>query len=296
MPKGEKLSPYFLSTTNKPGDRIIHVELRGYNYDEWSVKLKGAFLSRKKTGFIDGTILKPADDSDYLEDWYMVNAMLVNWIFNTIEPKLGSTISYVEVAKDLCDDIEQRFSVGNGPKLHRLKGSISACKQGDKEMATDYYGRLKKLWDEADNLLLQEPLPSLNRAYSTMIQEEGVRGKSTVVPGARGGKNRTEPMGFVARSSEPMGFAARTPTPVAVARPPEDGASKDVPTRPWCNHCNKWGHSRARCFDLIGYPKGWRDRGTGAVPGGQTGQSTTQGRGMVNHTRVTDDTTDSKEQ
>ncbi|XP_074301949.1 uncharacterized protein LOC141633359 [Silene latifolia] len=216
------LSPYFLPTSDKPGDKIIHVMLNGENYDEWSVKLRGALRSRKKTGFIDGLIKRPTEDSEDLEDWYMVNAMIVAWIFNVIEPSLGSQITYVEEAKILWDDIEQRFSVGNGPKTHRVKCSISACKQGDKESVSDYYGRLKRLWDDLDkydrhpicdcggckcninrkldkkpdeekvhdfligldskyatvssSLLLQEPLPNLNRAYATIIQEEGVRG------------------------------------------------------------------------------------------------------------------------
>ncbi|XP_074287660.1 uncharacterized protein LOC141612809 [Silene latifolia] len=144
----KSISPYFLSTSDKLGDKVIQVVLNGDNYDEWSVKFRGALRARKKTGFIDGSITKPDDKSDELEDWYMVNVMVVNWIFNVIEPGLGSTITYVDEAKVLWDDIEQRFSVGNGPKLHRVKGSISSCKQGEKELVSEYYGRLKRLWDE----------------------------------------------------------------------------------------------------------------------------------------------------
>ncbi|XP_074278393.1 uncharacterized protein LOC141601985 [Silene latifolia] len=208
--------------------------------------MKGALRSKKKTGFIDDTIKRSTDDSEDLEDWYMVNVMIVNWIFNTIQPSLGSSITYVEEAKALWDDIEQRFSVGNGPKLHRIKGSVASGKQNDNESIAEYYGRLKWLWDELDkydknpicnceackcginkqleakrdqgklhnfllgpgsdystvssNLLLQEPLPSLNKAYSTLIQEEGVRGKANGrVAGARDDKNRAEPLGFAAQ-------------------------------------------------------------------------------------------------
>ncbi|XP_074318247.1 uncharacterized protein LOC141655047 [Silene latifolia] len=290
----KKLSPYFLSTSDKSSDKLIVVELKGENYDEWSIKMKGALRSKKKTSFIDGTIKRPADDSEYLKDLYMVNAMIVNWIFNTIEPNLGSSITYVEEAKALWDDIEQRFSVENGPKLHRIKGFVASCKQNDNESIAEYYGRLKRLWDELDkydknpicscgackcginkqleakhdqgklhdfllglgsdystvssNLLLQEPLPSLNKAYSILIQEEGVRGKTNGrVAGARDGENRAEPVGFAAQYNT---------VPTAITRMEEEKKKKGETARPYCDGCNKFWHTRARCFDIIGYPKG----------------------------------------
>ncbi|KAL9226203.1 hypothetical protein vseg_002041 [Gypsophila vaccaria] len=334
MTKEGKLSPYFLSTSDKAGDRLIVVTLKNDNYDEWALKLRGALRSKKKTGFIDGSIKKPADDSKDLEDWYMVNAMVVNWIFNCIDPDLGSSISYMEEAKVLWDDIEQRFSVGNGPKLHRTKGSIMACKQGENETVTEYFGRLKKLWDELDkldrqpnctcdgckcglnkqldkkrdedklhafllgidsaysivvsNLLLQEPLPSLNRAYSTLIQEEGVKGKIVPLTGARSTENRGAPIG---------GFAARY---IPSARTPEAEEKEYNEGRPKCDHCNKWGHLKKSCFELIGYPKNWRERGRGnggAFGRGRGGSSSTgTGRGSAASARVNDDRVDNKEQ
>ncbi|XP_074318471.1 uncharacterized protein LOC141655283 [Silene latifolia] len=212
------ISPYFLGPGDKLGDKVVQVMLNGDNYDEWSMKLCSALRARKKTGFIDGTIKKPSDTSEDCEDWYMVNAMVVNWIFNVIEPALGSTLTYVDDARVLWEDIEQRFSVGNGPKLHRVKGSIKSCKQNEKEPVSEYYGHLKKFWDKLNkydrnptcecrgckcningkldkkrdegkvhdflmglnpqyntvrsNLLMQEPLSSLNRAYAAIVQEE----------------------------------------------------------------------------------------------------------------------------
>lgn len=64
-----------------------------------------------------------------LEDWWMVNSMLVAWIFNTIEPPIRSTVMYKENVKDLWEDLLQRFSIGNGPRVHQLKSDVAACKQ-----------------------------------------------------------------------------------------------------------------------------------------------------------------------
>ena len=105
-----------------------------------------AVSSRKKFGFLDGSIPKPAADSSYLEDLTANNHLLVGWIKQTIEPKLRSTISTREVAKDLWDIIKKRFSIKSGVRLQQLHNSLATCKQNGSTV-DEYFGRLTKLWD-----------------------------------------------------------------------------------------------------------------------------------------------------
>ncbi|KAJ0008069.1 hypothetical protein Pint_30232 [Pistacia integerrima] len=106
--------------------------------------------AKKKYGFINGTVKQSEDNLLELEDWWTVNSMLVSWVFNTIEPTLHSTISYMENVKDLWEDIRQRFSIGNGPRVQQLRFDLANCKQ-DGHVVITYYGRLKALWDELNN-------------------------------------------------------------------------------------------------------------------------------------------------
>ncbi|GKE03543.1 retrovirus-related pol polyprotein from transposon TNT 1-94 [Tanacetum coccineum] len=146
--KGHRL--YLLMTGDNPGNLITHVQLKGVNYEEWAMAMRTALRAKKKIGLIDGTIKEPATGSADVKDWWMINSMIVSWIFNTIEPTLRSQISYVELAKDLWDDLKQRFSISNGPRIQQLKTEIANCKsQGQSIM--NYFGRLKKLWDELAN-------------------------------------------------------------------------------------------------------------------------------------------------
>ena len=85
-----------------------------------------------------------------MEDWWTVQAMLVSWILNTIEPSLRTTMSYLETAKELWDDIKERFSVVSGPSIQQLKSDLAQCKQGGLSMMT-YYEKLKALWDDLAN-------------------------------------------------------------------------------------------------------------------------------------------------
>jgi len=56
----------------------------------------------------------------------------------------------MEVAKDLWNDIKERFSITNGPRTQQLKSDLADCKQKGKTIV-DYYGKLKQIWDELDN-------------------------------------------------------------------------------------------------------------------------------------------------
>ena len=119
------LTPYALTSNDNPGNIITQVQLKDENYDEWARVVCIALRAKKKYGFVDGSIKQPDNDLLELEDWWTINSMLVSWVFNTIEPTLRSTISYMENVKELWEEIKQRFSIGNGPCVQQLK--IKSC-------------------------------------------------------------------------------------------------------------------------------------------------------------------------
>ncbi|KAJ0031329.1 hypothetical protein Pint_14443 [Pistacia integerrima] len=254
-------SPYYLSTSDNPGNIITQVQLKGDNYDEWARAMRTALRAKKKFGFIDGTVKPPSKDSLEQEDWWIVNSMLVSWILNTIEPTLRSTITYMEIAKELWNDIKKWFSVGNGPRIQQLKTELAS-----------YYGKLKMIWEELGNyeqnpmcrcggckcnigteldkrreeerlhqflmglddstygtvrfnILSAEPLPNLNRAYAMIVQEERVRHMT------QGREQRGEPMAFAVQTGS--NSKGRIDT-------------KDKSTV--CTNCSKTGHNADSCF------------------------------------------------
>lgn len=123
-----KILPYDLHSADNPGAVISHPLLKGTNYDEWACGMRTALSSRKKFGFIDGSIKRPDDGSPDLEDWWTIQALLVSWIKMTIEPALRSNISHRDVAKDLWDHLKRRFSVLSGPRIQQIKAELVANK------------------------------------------------------------------------------------------------------------------------------------------------------------------------
>ena len=86
-------------------------------------------------------------------------------------------------------------------------------------------------------ILAQEPLPSLDRIFNMVMQEENHKN----VMLQREGKTENA-----------AAFAVNISKSVQ--------AQGDRPT---CKHCGKRGHEEANCFEIIGYPAGWMPRGGG---------------------------------
>lgn len=205
-------SPYYLHPSDNPGALITSVLLRGDNYTEWATELSNSIQAKRKLGFIQGTIVKPAAEPD-LSKWQATNSMLVGWIRTSIDPKLRSTVSFIPDAHKLWETLKRRFSITNGVRIHQLRDAINTCQQNGQSVI-DYYGRLSKLWEEIDNIkttracsceaaadiekereeirvhkflfgldesrfrnirsqiIGEEPLPDINNVYSRVIREE----------------------------------------------------------------------------------------------------------------------------
>jgi hypothetical protein len=212
-------------------------------------------------------------------------------------------MSYFETAKELWDDIKERFDVVNGPRVQQLKSELAQCKQGGLSMVS-YYGKLKSLWDDLanyeqaltctckgctcgiqtklekrreeerchvflmglddgmygtvrSNLLATDPMPSLNKMYSILVQEERMRSIT------RGKEERTEVMALAVQASAKM-------------------KAQEIKNDSPCTHCNRPGHDESGCFQLIGYPEWWGERPRNNGKAGGRGQNRTRGTASNN--------------
>ncbi|KAK9714575.1 hypothetical protein RND81_06G104700 [Saponaria officinalis] len=223
LPKLEPNSPFYLGPQDRPGDFITLVRLRLDNFDDWSYAIRVSLLSRRKFGFLDGTISDPIPPCTK-EDWTTIHCMLVSWIFNTITPEVRSMLSNYDNANILWDDLNERFSVVNRPRIQQLKADINRCVQ-------------TKTIQLRSTLLSQDRLPSLNRAFKEASQEERDRGITQL--------SHDEPA--------VVGFAVKP-------APHVSPFSSNVKPNRQCSHCNKTRHDISTCFDIHGVVDWWSEK------------------------------------
>ncbi|XP_075489666.1 uncharacterized protein LOC142528501 [Primulina tabacum] len=225
---------------------------------------------------------------------------------NTIDLEVRSMLSNYDNAKRLWDDLHERFSVVNGPRVHQLKGDINRCEQTKVMPVAVYFSKLNVLWDELDKheplisckcgnctcqvgkqhsqrrdddrlhqyllglcsdyyaqlrstLLSQDPLPTLNRAFQQVAQDERVRGITRIT------EEKPDAVGFAVKM-EPR------------SKPRLDKTTKAALT---CSQCHKSGHDITTCFDIHGTPD-WYLKKYGST---LEGKGTLKGKPSASSTR-----------
>nr|GMD68582.1 retrovirus-related Pol polyprotein from transposon TNT 1-94 [Ipomoea batatas] len=291
------ISPYDLNSNDNPGNIITQVRLRGdENYDEWARAVRTSLRARRKWGFVEGTIPEPDKESSVYDDWWTVQSMLVSWIRNTIDSDLRTTISHMENAKDLWDDIKERFSVANGPRIQQIKTELSDCKQRGMSIVA-YYGKLKALWDDLANY---DQIPTCLCAgckcdISTKLErrreEEKVHQFLMGLDEASYGTVRTNMLATEPLPSLNKVYAAlireervKNATRVAEERGEvmglavqagNKGKGREVTGKNvLCAGCGRTGHDISGCFKILGYPDWWGDRPPNATQTMKIGENT----------------------
>ncbi|KAL4561341.1 hypothetical protein LXL04_033506 [Taraxacum kok-saghyz] len=302
--KIEPNSPFYLGPQDRPGDFITPTKLRGDNYEDWAGDIQTALEARRKFDFLNGTITAPVPPCTQ-SDWHTINAMLISWIMNTINPEVKCYLSKYRDAKKLWDTLKSRFAVVNGPRIQQLKYSIAMCEQTKTMPVSEYFGKLTALWEELhrhepiidcsccdactagskhenrrdtdmlhkflmglhsdyfstlrSSILSQDPLPSLDKAFQLVVQDERVR---------------TAQASFEDKPPEVLGFSVRANLNKGRGR----GGDRPDKSHLSCSHCKKTGHESSNCFELVGYPEWWEDRSKNDG-GGRGGRSGGRGRG-----------------
>lgn len=204
--------PLDLQNSDNPGMILVTSVLTGRNYLSWSRSIIIALGAMMKLGFIDGRCDKPTENASKIEQWIRVDCMVRSWLLNSIAKDIVEAFIYTKSAKDLWLELKERYGECNGPMLYQIQREISSVSQGvltvekyytklkklwdelkclmpiltctciaskevsDLTASNQLMQFLMGLNDTFDNIrnqvLVMDPLPSVNKAYSMLLRVE----------------------------------------------------------------------------------------------------------------------------
>jgi len=240
----------------------------------------------------------------------MANSMICSWILIVIDPTLGTSIAYVDIARLMWENLKKRYAVSDAPKIHQLKTKPAKCKQGGLEVV-EFYSKLMGLWSELEN---QMRFPrcacgksecKIGERLMKMVDKEkahqflmgldvanysSIRGQILAIEPLpsldtifnmvhQEETHKHSMMDRDDKSEKATAFDASGKN-VVIAR--------DIPT---FSHFGKFDHNDTGCFEIVGYPVGWssrgRSRGGCSSRGGRGGRAgSSQGRGCGRETTL----------
>jgi hypothetical protein len=212
---------------------------------------------------------------------------------NSIAKDIRSSLLYFTTAFEIWEELRVRYLRSDGPRVFSLEKSLSSISQNSKTV-TDYFSEIKALWDEyisyhpipnckcgnldscscnilklltdqqqsdyvmkflvglhnsfsavRSQLLLQTPLPSMGKVFSLLLQEESQRTLTNMVG---------IPIDSQAMVAEQYHNQIPRSGSTYVTRFAKQKGKSEVT----CSHCGYPGHLVDKCFQIIGYPPGWK--------------------------------------
>lgn len=267
---------FFLHSSDNPGIVLVNQTLTESNYSSWRRAMFIALSAKNKFGFVDGSIpMSPVDDP--MRPLWQCNNIVCSWLLNSISKDLTASVIYSNTAAAIWQDLENRFKQQNGPILFQLRKALTNCAQGSSSV-TQYFTKLKSIWEELSEftpehtctcngvqplldhiqreyvltflmglndsysqlrgqILVMKPIPSITECFALLVQEEKQR----------------EVSGVAATPESQLAFAIQALVNANVK--PKGGKKKD---RPIYSHCSLVGHTKEKCYKIIGYPPGYQ--------------------------------------
>ncbi|KAH0708932.1 hypothetical protein KY290_012179 [Solanum tuberosum] len=249
--------PLYVHPSDTSGTVLIPVKLKGSkNYGIWRRSMTIALQAKRKLGFITGAYKKDSVRDEHHEHWETYNALedlkerfdKVNRIriyqlhkeINSINQGTSTVAKYFTRLKELWSEFD---AVVPFPDCGCVRGK-EYVEHLQQQRLLQFVGGLNDSYDQARRqILVKTSEPSLNQAYSLIIEDECQKGSilNTVPHSNARGNDIT--------------------TLWSAQGPPQN--HKKPHNEYWnekCDFCKIKGHMKENCYRHIGYPPNYKGR------------------------------------
>lgn len=231
---------------------------------------------------LTGDVPVPATTHPNYRFWKSENSSIIAWLINTMEVGMRKTYMYLPTAKDVWDAVKLSYSdIKSFSQIYDLKSKLWNLKQDDRDVTT-YYNELMALWQELDQCYDYNWRCTEDSVQFTKTQENDrvfifLAGLNKELDEVRGRILGNNPLPTIRETfSEIRRVEARQRVMMGKSNSATDGSAlvtnnfnKDSKKyvkkdgKPWCDHCERYYHTRETCWKIHGRPPNWKKKGEG---------------------------------
>ena len=100
--------------------------------------------------FVDGSLKTSSSRTEHGKAWDRVNDVVLGWLLNSMDEKIYQSVLWFNTAKEVWENLEQRFVQSSSAQLFFIQESISKAVQTCNMSIEDFYIKMKSLRDEVD--------------------------------------------------------------------------------------------------------------------------------------------------
>ena len=89
--------------------QIILHKLNGTNFREWSQSILLVVREKGNIGYLTRAILKPSPKAATYNAWEAENAIVMIWLVNSMEPKIGRTYLFYKTTSEIWKVVEEIY-------------------------------------------------------------------------------------------------------------------------------------------------------------------------------------------
>jgi LTR polyprotein gag-polypeptide-like protein len=115
-----------------------------------------ALSGRNKLGFVDGSLSGPTSNSS-ARVWDRVDNIVMGCIIGVLEDSIANSILSFKTSKEIWDELEERYGQSSNVQMFSLQEELNALVQTLEMSISEFFTKIKTLWDEFDAL---NPIPS----------------------------------------------------------------------------------------------------------------------------------------
>ncbi|XP_074372323.1 uncharacterized protein LOC141713026 [Apium graveolens] len=162
-------NPLFFHPSDGPTSICVPKLQGASNYRAWHRSMEIQLASKRKLGFVDGSVKKSAIDATEAAQWETCNNMIISWLHSNITDAVKRSVLFINLASEVWKQLEKRFMLTNGSRKYKLNKYLFSLKQNELSVA-DYYTSMSSLWKKIESMKVLPTVSTVNEEITALLK------------------------------------------------------------------------------------------------------------------------------